>query len=522
MQEFSQIWIVSFGAKWIQGEGWTPSFLTARELRSRQTVSLDQSGVLARRLPPYPTVNTAVLVAFIGEAIGGCHIRLGWPPPTRLIDLRGEFRNLANGQRKPCGDGLIGALIWFGMSAASVVPDPTSIHNGVVEVAALERLYLKIQPYLDPQRAFLRGRYLLAAARIEANGIPLNLEGIETLKRHWRNVVRQVGGAISDAKPSALAIGLDGRHRAPLRPFASRTGRNQPSRAEFLLAAPGWLRRLIKPSVGRGLAIIDWQQHEFGIASALSGDERMMADYQSGDPYLALADRYGSVDAPSARSSRRDAFKTCSLGVLNGISPSGLARQIGCGVTEARLLLHENRVEYPRFWRWSDSVEMEAYLHGRLQSVFGWGVAVNAASNPRFLRNFPVQSNGAEMLRLACCLATENGVMVCAPNHDALLIEAPLEELADTIDSTEAAMAEASEIVLDGFPLRTSVTTVRYPDHYPHPRSDALWSEINRALAELEESSEPARKRDACCARMHPRPISSYVLNRKDRSDAHD
>jgi hypothetical protein len=35
-------------------------------------------------------------------------------------------------------------------------------------------------------------------------------------------------------------------------------------------------------------------------------------------------------------------------------------------------------------------------------------------------------------------------------------------------------MAEASEIVLDGFPLRTSVTTIQYPDHYPHPKSDAL------------------------------------------------
>ncbi len=78
------------------------------------------------------------------------------------------------------------------------------------------------------------------------------------------------------------------------------------------------------------------------------------------------------------------------------------------------------------------------------------------------------------MLRLACCLATENSVSVCAANHDALLIEAPLEELADAIKSTEATMAEASEIVLDGFRLRTSVTAIRYSDHYPHPRSDAL------------------------------------------------
>ena len=40
-----------------------------------------------------------------------------------------------------------------------------------------------------------------------------------------------------------------------------------------------------------------------------------------------------------------------------------------------------------------------------------------------------MQANGAEMLRLACCFATEEGIAVCAPVHDAILIEAPVEEI---------------------------------------------------------------------------------------------
>jgi DNA polymerase I-like protein with 3'-5' exonuclease and polymerase domains len=268
------------------------------------------------------------------------------------------------------------------------------------------------------------------------------------------------------------------------------------------MAAPGWLRKLIRPGAGKGLTLIDWAQQEFGIAAALSRDQRMLADYQSGDPYLALAERYGGD---------RDVFKACAIGVLNGMGVSGLARRINCSASEARLMLQEHRAAYPAFWRWSDSIESHAFLHGRLQSVFGWGVTVKAETNPRFLRNFQMQANGAEMLRLACCLATEKGVTVCAPNHDAILIEAPLEDLADAVKTTEAAMAEASEIVLDGFPLRTSVTTIRYPDHYPHPKSDALWSEIDRALTAF-EGSDPAHQRDAPCARTHPRPISFICL----------
>ena len=45
------------------------------------------------------------------------------------------------------------------------------------------------------------------------------------------------------------------------------------------------------------------------------------------------------------------------------------------------------------------------------------------------MQNFPMQANGAEMLRLACCLATEGGVRICAQVHYALLIEAPMREL---------------------------------------------------------------------------------------------
>ncbi len=50
---------------------------------------------------------------------------------------------------------------------------------------------------------------------------------------------------------------------------------------------------------------------------------------------------------------------------------------------------------------------------------------VGPDANPRSLRNFPCQANGAEMLRLACCLATERGVNVVAPVHDASIVEGP-------------------------------------------------------------------------------------------------
>ena len=70
-----------------------------------------------------------------------------------------------------------------------------------------------------------------------------------------------------------------------------------------------------------------------------------------------------------------------------------------------------------------------ALLHKRLWTAFGWQIQVEGHPNPRSLANFPMQANGAEMLRIACILMTEAGIRVCAPVHDAVLIEAPLGEL---------------------------------------------------------------------------------------------
>jgi DNA polymerase I len=77
-----------------------------------------------------------------------------------------------------------------------------------------------------------------------------------------------------------------------------------------------------------------------------------------------------------------------------------------------------------------------------------------------------MQANGAEMLRLACCLATERGIEVCAPVHDAILICAPLDRLDEDISFTKAAMAEASRIVLGGLELRADANAIKYTSRY--------------------------------------------------------
>lgn len=121
-------------------------------------------------------------------------------------------------------------------------------------------------------------------------------------------------------------------------------------------------------------------------------------------------------------------------------------------------------------------------VHNSQATVFGWVNHVSQKPNPRSLRNFHMQANGAEMLRLACCLGTENGIQLCAPVHDALLLMAPIGRLDADIALMRKYMEQASNIVLDGFKLRTDVKTVVYPEHYSPGRGQEMWDTVMELL----------------------------------------
>jgi hypothetical protein len=94
------------------------------------------------------------------------------------------------------------------------------------------------------------------------------------------------------------------------------------------------------------------------------------------------------------------------------------------------------------------------------------------------------------MMRIACCLTTERGIDVCCPIHDALLVEGSVYEIKDMVISTQAAMAEASRAVLDGFELRSDAKIVRWPDRFMDPRGERMWAAVTGILDELEAEEE--------------------------------
>ena len=127
-------------------------------------------------------------------------------------------------------------------------------------------------------------------------------------------------------------------------------------------------------------------------------------------------------------------------------------------------------------------------LKGWIQTVFGWRLLTTDESNPRSLANFPMQANGAEMMRLACSMATEAGIRVCAPVHDAILIEGPNAEIDHLVRQTQSIMAETSGIVLDGFELATDAEVVRWPARYmDEKRGRVMWERVLKLARDCEQ-----------------------------------
>jgi DNA polymerase-1 len=119
-----------------------------------------------------------------------------------------------------------------------------------------------------------------------------------------------------------------------------------------------------------------------------------------------------------------------------------------------------------------------AMLKNHILTVFGWRINVNDKPNERSLRNYPMQANGAEMLRTACCLLVEAGIEVCAPVHDAILVMAPINEISNVVAKAQQLMEMASAIILDGFCLRSDEKTVTFPDRYMDPRGAKMWETV--------------------------------------------
>jgi hypothetical protein len=304
------------------------------------------------------------------------------------------------------------------------------------------------------------------------------VEGLHALRDSLRVIVG-----------SKLPIGRDGRNRPSLFPFGTATGRNA-HRKSLYNAHAGLRGFMLFPPETIG-CYLDWRTQEVGIAAAASGDQALMDAYRGGDVYHSLARMCGLTTDPDVEHWKKTAagvrqrMKSLQLAVSYGIGVPSLARGLDRHPLIASEIIMRHQRTYPRFWAWRADMVDAAMLSRRIESVFGWPLRISTSPNERTLYNFPMQSGGAEMIRLAAVRLTEAGIIPCMLVHDGILFE---ETDPERIEHAKEIMRSAGREVCNGFEIGVDVDQMlvggaRYRDK--RPMAQAMWTTIEDTLTAI-------------------------------------
>jgi DNA polymerase-1 len=313
-------------------------------------------------------------------------------------------------------------------------------------------------------------------------------------------------------------IGPDNRHRVNFWPFGSVTGRCTPSSSMFMLAggSPAF-RHLAKPAEGEILIEADWSAQEVWVAAYLSDDKAMQRMLQKDDPYIAFGEMAGVIPPGSLEklgvkeckvrfAAERSRLKSITLGVLYGKTVFTVAAECGITIEEASKLLRLHKQLFPQFWLWVEWMVNESLATRKIATKLGWQRWLLTKKErdakkdedqrhkkvQNSLQNFPMQSHGAEMLRLALVYATERGLGVCAPLHDAIFVVAREEQEEWATQTLRECMQQAA-VDLIGVTIPIEMFVIRYPERFvpdDKPMAVAVWDKMMASLDKAERQQQ--------------------------------
>jgi hypothetical protein len=269
---------------------------------------------------------------------------------------------------------------------------------------------------------------------------------------------------IDALKNLKLEIGSDGRNRFWLNPFGTKTGRNNPSTNRCIFGLPHTMRSFMKPPPGMAFAQIDVGAEEIGIAAALSRDPLLMADYRSGDPYRQFAAAALGILDPTEQ--QRQVYKAAVLGRIYGLGASSLARNLGISKAQAEQIVEQMAARYPVLTAWLARVTTKAAHCVPIICALGWSLtATGQPGEERTFLNFPMQANGAELMRLVITRAGAAGLRLIGCAHDSFMIEDTIDRIEDSVTQMQEIMRQASRDLFgeDFSPPRGSASATTPP-----------------------------------------------------------
>jgi DNA polymerase-1 len=230
------------------------------------------------------------------------------------------------------------------------------------------------------------------------------------------------------------------------------------------------IRQAFVAPAGSVILAADYSQIELRIMAHLSGDQRLLEAFESGeDIHRATAAEVFGVAPKKVSDDERRSAKAINFGLIYGMSAFGLARQLGVPRREAQAYVDLYFSQYPGVKQFMDDTKERARDCGYVETVFGRRLylpEIKSRNAPRrqyaerTAINAPMQGTAADIIKRAMITLdrwlAESGttVRMIMQVHDELVFEVAEDSSADLQAVVVAQMEAAADLSV---PLKVDV-----------------------------------------------------------------
>ncbi len=215
---------------------------------------------------------------------------------------------------------------------------------------------------------------------------------------------------------------------------------------------------------GNVLLSADYSQIELRLLAHVADIEPLKQAFRDGqDIHAMTASEVFGIPIDQLDSATRNRAKAINFGIIYGISPFGLARQLSIPQGDAKRYIEAYFARYPGVVDYMERMKAQAHAHGFVATIFGRRIHTPGIEdkNParrnfqeRAAINAPLQGSAADIIKRAmihmqpaldrASLAARMLLQV----HDELIFEVPEAELENTTDVVKRIMEGAADLTV--------------------------------------------------------------------------
>ena len=232
------------------------------------------------------------------------------------------------------------------------------------------------------------------------------------------------------------------------------------------------IRQAFVAPPGCVLVAADYSQIELRIMAHLSGDEGLKAAFdEDRDVHQATAAEVFGVSLTAVTPDQRRTAKVINFGLIYGMSPFGLARNLSIERSAAQQYVERYFQRYPGTRRFMDETRVKARELGYVETVFGRRLYLpDIRSGNTQMRqyaersaiNAPMQGTAADIIKRAMievdawCRQPGSPAHLIMQVHDELVLEVRAEAVAEVTQAVRERMVNAASLSV---PLKVDAGT---------------------------------------------------------------